>query len=54
MFQFTLFLQTASPELDRTTESESILDLIFSGGAIGVVLVIVLLIMSVIALYIFI
>ncbi len=54
MFQFTLFLQTASSELERTTESESILDLIFSGGAIGVAIVVVLLVMSVIALYIFI
>ena len=52
MFPNTLFLQVT--DIERTTEQESILDLLFAGGPIGVIIVIVLLVMSVIALYIFI
>ncbi|MEO1258155.1 MAG: MotA/TolQ/ExbB proton channel family protein [Bacteroidota bacterium] len=51
MFHNTLFLQAA--DLERTTEELSILELMFSGGMIGTIIVTVLLILSVIALYIF-
>lgn len=52
MFQNTLFLQDA--DLAPTLESQSMLDLLFSGGAIGVIIVLILLVLSVVALYIFI
>ena len=51
MFHNTLFLQAA--DIERTTESLSILELMFSGGLVGTIIVTVLLILSVIALYIF-
>ena len=52
MFQHLLFLQ----EVDMpatTTESQSLLDLLFSGGWIGVTIVLIQIIQSVFALYIF-
>jgi biopolymer transport protein ExbB len=52
MFQKFLFLQV--PDVQPTIENQSILDLLFSGGAIGVIIVMITLVMSVIALYIFI
>jgi biopolymer transport protein ExbB len=52
MFQNTLFLQVA--DIQPTVESQSILDLLFSGGPLGVIIVLITLILSVIALYIFI
>ncbi len=52
MFQHFLFLQAT--DIESTTKSESILDLLFSGGPIGVIIVLVQIVMSVVALYIFI
>lgn len=52
MLPNTLFLQVT--DIERTTEQDSIIDLLFAGGPIGVIIVIILLVMSVIALYIFI
>ena len=52
MFHSTLFLQAT--DIERTTETLSILDLMFSGGTIGVIIVAVELVLSVVALYIFI
>lgn len=52
MFPHTLFLQVT--DIERSTEQESILDLLIASGPIGVIIVMVLLVMSVIALYIFI
>ncbi len=52
MFQNTLFLQVA--DIEPTTETQSMLDLLLSGGAIGVIIVLILLVLSVVALYIFI
>ncbi len=52
MFPNSLFLQVT--DIERTTEQESIIDLLFAGGPIGVIIVMVLLVMSVIAMYIFI
>jgi len=52
MFQHILFLQVT--DIERTTETQSILDLLFSGGAAGVAIVLVLLVMSIVALCIFI
>ena len=52
MFHNTLFLQTT--DIEPTSESLSILELMFSGGMIGTVIVILLLILSIIALFIFI
>ncbi|GIV32104.1 MAG: biopolymer transporter ExbB [Saprospiraceae bacterium] len=52
MFPHTLFLQVT--DIERTTETESILDLLIASGPIGIVLVLVLLVMSIIVLYIFI
>lgn len=52
MFHNTLFLQAT--DIERTTESISMLDLMFSGGTVGIIIVMVELVLSVIALYIFI
>ncbi len=52
MFYSTLFLQVT--DLETTTESMSILDLMFSGGMIGIIIVLLELVLSVVALYIFI
>jgi biopolymer transport protein ExbB len=52
MFQNTLFLQTT--DIQPTVESQSILDLLFSGGPVGIIIVLIQIIQSVIALYIFI
>ncbi len=52
MFHNTLFLQAT--DVEPATESLSILELMFSGGMIGTIIVILLLILSVIALFIFI
>ncbi len=52
MFQHILFLQVT--DIERTTETQSILDLLFSGGAAGAAIVLVLLVLSIVALYIFI
>jgi len=51
MFQNLLFLQAT--DIERTTETQSILDLLFSGGAAGAINVLVLIVMSIVALYIF-
>jgi biopolymer transport protein ExbB len=51
MFQNTLFLQT--PPVEAVTEKETLLDLLLSGGPIGVVIVLIQVVQSVIALYIF-
>ncbi|MEY3052690.1 MAG: hypothetical protein RLY31_2475 [Bacteroidota bacterium] len=50
MFQNTLFLQTADMPVE--TASESLLDLLFSGGPIGVTIVLIQLVQSVMVLYI--
>ncbi|MFQ5448207.1 MAG: MotA/TolQ/ExbB proton channel family protein, partial [Saprospiraceae bacterium] len=52
MLQHFLFLQAT--DIERTMETQSLLDLLFSGGAIGVAIVLVLLVLSIVALYIFI
>ena len=52
MFHNTLFLQAT--DIERTTESLSVLELMFSGGMVGTIIVTVLLILSIIAVYIFI
>jgi biopolymer transport protein ExbB len=51
MFQNTLFLQT--PPAEAVTEKETLLDLLFSGGPIGIIIVLIQVVQSVIALYIF-
>ncbi|TAK40206.1 MAG: MotA/TolQ/ExbB proton channel family protein [Saprospiraceae bacterium] len=51
MFQNLLFLQAT--DIERTTETQSVLDLLFSGGPAGVINVLVLIVMSIVALYIF-
>jgi len=51
MFQHIMFLQAT--DIERTTETQSILDLLFSGGAAGAINVLVLIVMSIVALYIF-
>ncbi len=53
MFQTLLFLQDVDMPA-TTTESQSLVSLLFSGGWIGVTIVLIQLIQSVIALYIFI
>lgn len=53
MFYNTLFLQATDIE-QPTTDELSILELMFSGGLVGTLIVSILLILSVIALYIFI
>ena len=52
MFHNTLFLQAT--DIERTTEELSVLQMLFSGGMIGTIIVAMLLILSIIALYIFI
>ena len=53
MFHYTLFLQAADP-VATTTESQSVIDLLLSGGVIGIVIVLIQFVQSIIALYIFI
>lgn len=53
MFQNPLFLFQET-DIERTTESQSLFDIIASGGILGIIIVVVLLTLSVIALYIFI
>ena len=52
MFHNTLFLQAT--DIERTTEELSVLQMLFSGGMVGTIIVGMLLILSIIALYIFI
>lgn len=51
MFHNTLFLQVTN--IERTKEELSVLQMLFSGGMVGTLIVALLLILSVIALYIF-
>ncbi len=53
MFPTNLFLQTPVDSTAVTTESQSMIDLLFSGGPVGVAIVLIQLIQSVIALFIF-
>jgi biopolymer transport protein ExbB len=54
MFQHTLFLfQGAKDGADKGPEAQSLMDVITSGGPLGVAIVIVLIALSIIALYIF-
>lgn len=50
----TIIPLQADVDLETTTETQSLLDLILLGGPLGLIIVAVLLIMSIIALYIFI
>lgn len=52
MFNNTLFLQAT--DIERTTESISLIEIMFKGGFVGTLIVSILLILSLIALYIFI
>ena len=52
MFQNTLLLFQAE-DLEREVGTQSLLDIITQGGALGIVIVLVLFVLSVIALYIF-
>ena len=54
MFQATLLLfQTPSADLERELASQSFMDIIIQGGIMGIIIVLVLLVLSVIATYIF-
>jgi biopolymer transport protein ExbB len=54
MFQNTLFLQTTELQQAAAAESQSIIELLLEGSMFGVIIIILLVIMSFIALFIFI
>ena len=53
MFEKTLLLFQAETDIERSTGSQSFLDIITQGGPLGILIVLVLFVLSVIALYIF-
>ncbi len=53
MTHYTLLLFQVT-DIERTTESQSLFDIVAEGGLLGIIIVLVLVVLSVIALYIFI